>query len=93
MSKELDDLLNATLNDALAAEQSRVRVHIESRRYGKHVTVLDGFDASLDLDTLAREMKRGLGTGGTVKGRTIELQGDHARAAKPWLLQRGFQVQ
>lgn len=78
--------------DELAVEASRVRIHVASRRYGKMVTVLEGFDAGLDLEGLARDLKKGLGTGGTVKGQTIELQGDHRRAASDWLKARGYKL-
>lgn len=78
------------LTDELAIEGSRVRIHVDSRRYGKQVTVLEGFDLSLDLEPLARDLKKGIGTGGTVRVRTIELQGDHRRAAREFMEKRGF---
>lgn len=78
--------------DELAVEASRVRIHVEARRYGKDVTVLEGFDASLDLDLLARDLKKGLGTGGTVKNRTVELQGDHRKSAAEWLKAKGYKL-
>ena len=80
------------LENELAISGSRVRIFVDSRRYGKQVTVLEGFDPAADLDALARDLKRGLGTGGTRKEHTIELQGDHRKAAKAWLLARGFTV-
>jgi translation initiation factor 1 len=80
------------IEGTLAIEASKVRVRVESRRYGKNVTILEGFDPELDLDALARDLKRALGTGGTVKGRTIEVQGDHRRAVQPWLTGRGFRL-
>jgi len=80
------------LDNVFAAEASRVRIFTESRRYGKAVTVLSGFDGALDIESLAKEMKRSLGTGGTVKDRTIELQGDHRRHAAEFLKAKGFQL-
>jgi translation initiation factor 1 len=80
------------LDDVFAAEASRVRIAVESRRYGKAVTVLSGFDAALDLEPVAKELKRTLGTGGTVKDHTIELQGDHRRQAEAWLRRKGYQL-
>ena len=44
-------------------------------RGGKTVTVVRGLDG--DLASTAADLKRHCGTGGTVKGRAIELQGDH----------------
>lgn len=78
------------LDEALAIEGSEVAVRVEQRRYGKNVTVLSGFDPSVDLDSLGRELKHQMGTGGTVRDDTIELQGDHARDVRPWLEKKGF---
>jgi translation initiation factor 1 len=78
--------------DDLAVEGSRVRIYVDSRRYGKQVTVLEGFDPSLDLEDLARDLKRGLGTGGTAREHTVELQGDHRKAAREYLEKKGFKL-
>lgn len=78
------------LDEALAIEGSLVNVRIEKRRYGKNVTVLSGFDTSVDLDALGKELKHQFGTGGTVRDGTIELQGDHARDARAWLQKKGY---
>ncbi|HEV8360565.1 MAG TPA: hypothetical protein VGR28_08940 [Candidatus Thermoplasmatota archaeon] len=80
------------IEDTLAVEASRIRIRMDSRRYGKNVTVLEGFDPGLDLDSLAKDLKRGLGTGGTVKDRTIELQGDQRKGALAFLVERGFKT-
>lgn len=76
--------------DELAVEGSRVRIHVDSRRYGKQVTVLEGFDPALDVEALGRELKKSMGTGGTVRDRTIELQGDHRKGVREYLEKRGF---
>jgi translation initiation factor 1 len=80
------------LDDALAAEAAVIRIRVDSRRYGKKVTVLDGFDVHADLEELARELKRHLGAGGTVKDGAIEVQGEHRKAARAWLEGRGLKV-
>ena len=80
------------LDRAFAREGSAVRMRIDSRRYGKLVTVLTGFADDLDLQSLARDLKRHVGAGGTFKDRTIELQGDHRKAVRPWLEAKGFRV-
>jgi translation initiation factor 1 len=92
-----DDLANlldlrSDLDRAFAREGSSVRMRIESRRYGKLVTVLSGFADGIDLEPLARELKRHVGAGGTFKDGTIELQGDHRKAVRPWLESRGYRV-
>ena len=78
------------LTDALGVEGSLVTVRLEQRRYGKNVTVLTGFDASLDVQALGKELKHALGTGGTVKDGAIELQGDHLREVRAWLEKKGY---
>ena len=45
-------------------------------RSGKTVTLVTGIPTS-DRAALAKELKRLCGSGGAVKGETIEIQGDH----------------
>lgn len=78
------------LDEALGIEGSLVDVRIDKRRYGKNVTVLTGFDPSVDVSALGKELKQALGTGGTVRDGTIELQGDHLRDVRPWLEKKGY---
>ncbi|HVM46011.1 MAG TPA: hypothetical protein VM582_08765 [Candidatus Thermoplasmatota archaeon] len=80
------------LDEALGIEGSLVTVRLEQRRYGKNVTVLSGFDPSVDLPALGKELKHQFGTGGTVKDGVIELQGDHARDARAWLEKKGYSL-
>jgi translation initiation factor 1 len=56
-----------------------VRVGRETKgRKGKGMTVITGVPLHPEgLKNLARQLKQKCGTGGTVKGRTIEIQGDH----------------
>jgi translation initiation factor 1 len=78
------------LDEALGIEGSLVNVRLDKRRYGKNVTILSGFDPSVDVGALGKELKHALGTGGTVKDGAIELQGDHVRDVRPWLEQKGY---
>lgn len=90
MVRDIDRELG--LAEALATEGSRVVIRVDSRRYGKSVTVLDGFDPGVDLSALAKELKSHLGAGGTLKGGVIEIQGDHRREARAYLERKGFPV-
>lgn len=56
-----------------------VRVSRETKgRKGKGMTVITGVPTHPEgLKELAKKLKQKCGTGGTVKGRTIEIQGDH----------------
>lgn len=60
------------------------------KRGGHEIIVIEGFPGGTDLDGLARELKRRCGTGGTVKGASIEIQGDHRDAIAEELLKHGF---
>jgi translation initiation factor 1 len=86
LEKELE------LENAVAVQASRVRIRTESRKRGKTVTILWGFDPAADLASLAKGLKQRLGAGGTVKDGTIELQGDHRQEVKPLLVERGFKL-
>lgn len=91
MARDIDKELG--LDDILAIEGSSVSVLVDKRRYGKSVTVLQGFDANVDLHGLAKELKHHLGTGGTSKDGVIELQGEHREKAKAYLRKLGYTVE
>ena len=84
------------IDDDFARSQQVLTVRVESRRYGKPMTVVSGFDPELtdkgDLKELASELKRQVGAGGTVNDGTIEVQGDHADRMPDLLRERGFDV-
>ena len=50
----------------------------------------EGFDPSVDVKALAKDLKSRLATGGTLKGRSIELQGDQRERAKATLIKMGY---
>lgn len=81
------------LDDALGIEGSSVTVRLDKRRYGKNVTLLSGFDPSVDVHLLAKEMKHQFGTGGTARDGVVELQGDHVRDVRAWLEKKGFSLE
>lgn len=92
----IDDLLDDldAHGDLDRAEQA-LSIRQESRRYGKPVTIVEGFDLSdPEVEDIASELKGAIGTGGTVEEGRIELQGDHDDERLRDLLQdRGFEVQ
>lgn len=79
----LADLERATL---------QLSVHTDTRRYGKQMVIVEGVEDVSDPKALASTLKTALGTGGTVKGDRIELQGDHADRVRELLREQGFQV-
>ena len=63
----------------------------EKRKFGKLITVVEGInDKSIDLKDLAKKLKSKLACGGTAKGGTIELQGNHVQKVKMYLVEFGF---
>ena len=52
--------------------------------------MVSGFDNSVDLKDLAKKLKAKFACGGTVKNKTIELQGNHKGRVKPILAEMGF---
>lgn len=91
----LDDLLDEldSQSDLETAEQV-LSIRMEERRYGKPVTIVEGFDLSeSEIESIASDLKSSLGTGGTVDEGRIELQGDHRDRVPDLLRDRGFDVQ
>jgi translation initiation factor 1 len=95
-AKDLSDVIGLPEDliepEALTRELVRIKIRREKRKWGKTMTVITGFDDTVDVKALAKKMKRALGCGGTYKPdeRAIELQGDHARKAKEFLVREGF---
>jgi translation initiation factor 1 len=102
MADENDDGLGSVsglpdelgIDEDLARSEQRANVRVESRRYDKPMTIIEGLDSdSVDLDDLASELKSALAVGGTVDEGRIELQGDHAGRAPDLLRKQGFEVE
>ena len=79
--------------EEIIREQQSIKVHIEKRRYGKLVTIVDGIGKSVDISDLAKQLKTKCSTGGTSKGGIIELQGDHTKKVNEVLTDMGFPVE
>lgn len=76
--------------EEIAKSEQQITVHTETRRYGKKITLVSGFDKSVDLKQIAKSLKEGLACGGTAKNGVIELQGDHRKKVKPLLVKMGY---
>jgi len=80
--------------EEIAREQQMVRISVDSRRYGKMVTVVEGIDENdIDIDDLAKQLKSKCAAGGTCKDGRIELQGDHKKKVKAVLEEIGFRTE
>jgi translation initiation factor 1 len=80
------------IDDDLARTEQQLSIRVESRRYDKPVTIVEGFDDSVDIDDLASTLKSKVAAGGTVSDGQIELQGDHEDRVPEILRDQGFQV-
>ena len=74
----------------LAKSEQKIKISSEKRRYGKVTTIVSGFGKEIDIKATAKALKAELACGGTIKGNTIELQGDHRKQVKPILVKLGF---
>lgn len=66
---------------------------LKAGKGGKVVTEISGFDAApQQVQELLKRLQGKLGTGGTCKGRIIELQGECRDRTKPLLEELGYSV-
>lgn len=80
----------ACVCEQIVKSSQRIKVTTDKKRYGKIVTVVSGFDSSVDLKETAKALKNKLACGGTYRDDIIELQGDHTRNIKDVLVEIGF---
>jgi translation initiation factor 1 len=81
------------IDDDLARTEQQLSIRVESRRYDKPVTIVEGFDDSANISDLASTLKSRVAAGGTVTDGQIELQGDHQNRLPDILRDEGFQVE
>lgn len=77
-----------------APQLQTARLSVEKRKKGKVVTVIRGLLADdNDLPALLKSLKNSCGSGGTVDGDELELQGEHVERLRELLKKMGFRVQ
>lgn len=70
-----------------------VRISLKRLGGNKVLSMVSGLSLGApELESLARDLKRKCGTGGTVKDFRIEIQGDKREVLRSELERRGFQV-
>jgi translation initiation factor 1 len=75
----------------LDKSETHLTVRVETRRWGKPVTIVQGLPKTgRSIDEVAHRLKGRLATGGTAKDGVIMLQGDHRNKIKNELVKLGF---
>ena len=75
----------------LDKEETRIGIRLETRRFSKTTTMIEGIDPKLsDIQHIVKELKSKLACGGTAKDGFIMLQGDHREDVKSYLVKFGF---
>ena len=81
--------VEANIWKELAKTKEKIRIGKTKRRFGKIVTVIIGIEQ--DIKEIAKKLKEEFACGGTVKGNTVELQGNHDKdKIKKKLVTLGF---
>ena len=72
--------------------EQKIRVRLDRKgRGGKSVTIVEGLRmSSEDKESLLKQLKTRLGTGGSIKDDILEIQGDHCDAVMASLQQSGY---
>lgn len=99
---QLSDLVYSTDKGKITPEKKEVvtpsdgfaKVRRETKgRKGKGVMVISGLGINAkELKNLASKLKKSCGTGGSVVGETIEIQGDKREAIQNILEKSGYKV-
>jgi translation initiation factor 1 len=77
--------------EEMSKEQQRIRIRLETRKWGKKYTIIDGIDSKeVQLGKLASELKTICACGGTAKNEKILLMGDHRETVLNALIGMGF---
>ncbi len=74
----------------IVKEDQQITIKKDTKRFGKVVTIITGLDKNSDLKNMAKDLKRKLACGGTLKNNEIILQGDHREKVKKFLIERGY---
>ena len=88
----LKTIENDTQNSVTPKGKRQVRLErTRSGKKGKLVTVIKGLELKeVEAKTILKNLKIACGTGGTLKGDFLELQGDQISKAQDFLFNEGF---
>ena len=83
---------NETPKNVEPREQLKVRVQrLKAGKGGKVVTIISGLSLEAnEAKKLLKRIKSSCGTGGTLKGELLELQGDQVDSLMAFLMKEGY---
>ncbi len=76
--------------ETISKEKEKIKVFTVKRRFGKIITLVEGVGKDSDPKSVLKKLKTRLACGGTIKDKTIELQGNHKSRVKGILMKLGF---
>lgn len=76
--------------ETIAKEKEKIKILTVRRRFGKFITLVEGIGKDADPKRILKELKTRLACGGTMKDKSIELQGNHKQKVKGILIKLGF---
>jgi len=77
--------------ESIAKESQKIVVKLIKKKFGKKYTVIEGIDTKeIDVRDLTKKLKAKFACGGSAKGGTIELQGNHKTQVREILQKMGF---
>ena len=86
---------NGEVKKSIKIEPSdqHIRIHLDRKGGGKIVSVIKGLKSSdLELNQLAKVLKKRCGVGGSVKDQNILIQGNFREKLRELLIQKGYNV-
>ncbi|HUO07657.1 MAG TPA: translation initiation factor [Phycisphaerae bacterium] len=91
--RRLDSGLVLNPENSTPPKDQAAVIRTEKRKGDRFITVITGLDhPANDLPKLCTELKSTLGVGGSVQGRSVELQGDHRERVAELLREKGLRV-
>lgn len=83
----------APLPASIPPEKQTAKVRVDRRKHKRLVTIVWGLSVDgNDLPQLLSQLKSACGSGGSLQGDQIELQGDHVDRVREQLRQIGYKV-
>jgi len=78
------------IGESITKESQRITVRTVKRRFGKLMTLIEGFEKDVNIREISKRLKSVLACGGTIKDNVIELQGNHMDKVRKELIKYGF---